>query len=184
MLLIICAIENPEDCELMTLFYDKYHLLVYKEVRKYWNTNEDVEDVVQETYVRLIDKMDTFRTLKRQQQIHYALTTARNLSLSLLTRNGKLPTVPLENAFSFPDLETDDLENLVDKKNVAVQIRTIWNDIPIQDRMILEQKYYLEWSNDIIANSLDIQPQSVRMYLTRAKRKLLSELNKREIQWI
>lgn len=184
MLLIICAIENPEDCDLMTLFYEKYHLLVYKEVRKYWNNNEQIEDVVQETYVRLIDKMDTFRTLKKQQQIHYALTTARNLSLTLLTKNGKLPTVPLESAFSFPDLSSEDLDGLVDKKNLALQIRTIWNNLPIQDRILLEQKYYLEWSNDIIAKSLGIQPQSVRMYLTRAKRKLLSELNKRNIQWI
>ena len=182
MFLIISAIESPEDCELMTLFYERYHLLIFKEVRKYWSTNEDVEDIVHETYVRLIDKIDTFRTLKRQQQIHYALTTARNLSLSSLTKNGKLPIVPLEAAFSFPDLETVDLDELIDHKNIATQIRVIWNELSIQDRMILEQKYYLEWSNDIIAKSLGIQPQSVRMYLTRAKRKLLLELNKKDFQ--
>ena len=47
---------------------------------------------------------------------------------------------------------------------------------PLEDKILLEQKYILRWKDAEIAEPLQIKPESVRMRLTRAKRNLMKEL--------
>ena len=177
--IIISAIESPEDRDLMTEFYTQYHKLMYHEAKKYVSVLEDVEDIVYEALMKIIDKMDVFRELKRWQQVQYALITVRNLSYLLLKR---------QNHFAFVSFDTLDDEMLADENALpedAVQrslrdagVRKIWNSLDLEDKILLEQKYILHWKDTEIAEPLQIKPESVRMRLTRAKRNLMEELHR------
>lgn len=175
--LIISSIESPEDRDMMTDFYTLHCGVLHKEAWKYLNIKEDVEDVVYEALTKIIDKMEVFRDLQPSQRIQYALTTVRNLSYILLKRN---------NHFSFVSYDAVDFETLVDnhlppeatveRKQAFEHLREVWNKLSIDDRMLLEQKYILCWNDADLACQLGIQPSSVRMRLTRTKRKLMNEL--------
>lgn len=182
---IIAAIENPEDRDLITDFYEKYHALLYSEARKYLDITEDVEDIVYEALTKIIDKMEVFRELKPLQRVQYAVTTVKNLSYILLRRNNHFTMV------SFDDLEVDipaddgiSAEKQVEKKLFDAHIKQIWNELDLEEKMLLEQKYILKWKDEELATSLGIQPQSVRMRLTRAKKTIHSEFQKMGFQFL
>ncbi len=177
--IIISAIESPEDRDLMTVFYEKHNGLMYHEARKHLDIAEDVEDIVYEALVRIIDKMDVFRTLQPWQRVQYALTTVKNLSYLLLRRKNHFEFISFD-AIDF-DLfadETASTESVVQRDLLNEGVRKIWNALELEDKIFLEQKYVLYWEDAEIAELLQIKPESVRMKLTRAKRNVMKELQK------
>ena len=178
--IIISSIESPEDRDLMTDFFLQYRGLMYNEAQKYLNTPEDVEDIVYEALAKVIDKMETFRDLKHWQRVQYALTTVRNLAYILLKRSNRFTFMSFDELeYEIPANEGSSLEQTVEEQLLRTQIKQIWNEIDLDDRLILEQKYILRWTDEELAMNLSIKPQSVRMRLTLAKRKVLKEMQKR-----
>jgi len=182
--IIISAIENPADCDLMTEFYLANNALMFHEARKYIDISEDAEDIVYEALAKIIDKMDVFRDLKSWQQRQYAVTTVRNLAYIFLKRKNHFEFVSLDgidfDILSYADIDT---EAEAEKRIILSAIRQIWNSLEVEDKVLLEQKYVLKWKDQEIAEPLNIQSQSVRMRLTRAKRKLVLELQKKGISF-
>ena len=178
--IIIAAIENPDDRDLMTDFFHQYRGLMYNEAQKHLNLPEDVEDIVYEALAKIIDKMETFRDLAHWQRVQYALTTVRNLAYIFLKRNSRFTFVSFDEVeYDIPANDGSSMEETTEEQMLRAHINQIWKDIDLDDRILLEQKYILRWSDEELANSLSIQPQSVRMRLTRAKRKVLKEMQKR-----
>ena len=175
--IIISSIESPEDRDLMTEFYTKYCDLLHQEAWKHLSIKEDVEDIVYEALAKIIDKMETFRVLVPAQRIQYALTTVRNLSYILAKRNSHFTFVSYDESFESFAREQATPEISAEKKAALDQMRSIWKSLDIDDRMLLEQKYILHWKDAELAEQLGIQPASVRMRLTRTKRKLMKELS-------
>ncbi|MBE6947501.1 MAG: sigma-70 family RNA polymerase sigma factor [Ruminococcaceae bacterium] len=176
---IISAIENPKDRDLMTEFYLTQNTRMYAEAWKYLSTPEDVEDIVYEALTRIIEKIETFRSLLPPQRLQYAVTTVRNLSYIYTTRKNLHPTVPFEEiCFELTTDSEDSPEALVEKRVFFKHLRDVWQEIKTEERMLLEQKYILRWTDEEIAEKLCIKSQSVRMRMTRAKRSVLKELQK------
>lgn len=175
--IVILAIEDPADRDLMAEFYESYNLLMYSEARKYLNISEDAEDIVYEALTKIIEKIEIFRNLAQKQKVQYAITTVKNLSYIFLKRSNHFTMVSFDEfAFNVPFDDGNSAEAIVEKKDAISQIKKIWKELSFEDRMLLEQKYLLQWKDEEIAEKLGIQAPSVRMRFTRAKRKLLAEL--------
>ena len=178
--IIISSIESPEDRDLMTAFYLAQKSRMLSEAKKYMNTTEDAEDAVCEALTRIIDKMDVFRNLQPTQRIVYAVTTVRNLCYIQLNRKNLHTTVSFDAlGVERPQEGSISLESTTERKLLNEQVRQVWADIDPDDRMLLEQKYILRWSDDELSKHLGIQPQSVRTRLTRAKRSVVKQLKSR-----
>lgn len=178
--IIIAAIESPQDRDLMIEFYLTHKGRMYTEAWKYMNNAEDVEDMVYEALTRIIDKMDVFRDLQPNQRIVYSVTAVRNLCYIQLTRNS------LHTMVSFDALEVErplqdtvSMETMMERKLLNEQVRQVWSTLTAEERMLLEQKYILRWTDEELSKLLGIQPQSVRMRLTRAKRSVIKQLKSR-----
>lgn len=186
--IIISSIDSPEDRSLMTFFYETYNANMYREARKHISNSEDVEDIVYEALAKIIDKMDIFRDLKPLQQLQYALTTVRNLSYIFLKRNNYFTFIPYDSMdFDIAANDDTDPELRAEKSTMSTSIQKVWGSLDPNDRILLEQKYILYWKDSEIAAPLNIQPQSVRMRLTRAKRNLLNQLSNEGInltEWV
>lgn len=181
---IIAAIESPEDRELMIAFYTRYENLFYLEAKKLLSSPEDISDIVQEALAKTIDRMDVFRDLDRKQQVKYMIVSIRNLSINLLKHNGIITTVPLDVIKEHtPAYNETTPESVYEEKTSLTQLRSIWHDLDEEARTLLVQKYELSWSDAELAAQLGIQPQSVRMRLTRAKRKLAEEIRQKGLDF-
>ena len=174
---IISAIETPEDRELMTLFYEKNSPRMFREAEKYLDRQEDVEDTVYEALARIIDKMELFRTLAPSQRLCYGLRSRQNgpeVSLDAIVWD--LPQPPEAQPY-----------NQVERQQLLKHIRSVWQELELPERMLLEQKYILRWKDEELAQTLGIKTQSVRMRITRAKRNLMAQLQSKGVNladWI
>jgi RNA polymerase sigma-70 factor (ECF subfamily) len=173
--IITCAIESPEDNDIISDFFTKNKLLLYSEARKYLYVQEDIEDVVYEAFARIIHKMDVFRKLHPIQQQQYGKVIVRNLAYNLNKKNAHFSTIPFEEVDNYLLVAEEHLpDNVVIQKTQLQQVRQIWSLMPVEERLLLEQKYILKWSDEELAVQFGIQRQSVRMRLTRAKRRITS----------
>ena len=186
--IITCAIESPEDHDIIAEYFQKNKMLLYSEAWKYFSVKEDVEDIVYESLVRIIDHMDKFRSLSPNERVQYGKAVVRNLSYTYMKRSSLYTMVPFEDVDTYLTVEESQLpESVVYKRIQVEQIRKVWAKMPVEDRLILEQKYVLDWSDKDLAMALGIKTQSVRMRLTRAKRniiRLLNELGFQVTDWL
>ena len=164
------AVSDPFDS--VTTFYLEHKNLLFREAWKYLSQPEDVEDIVCETLSRLLENAEKFHTMYPTQQIQYARVIVRNLSYHHLRRSIYFTMVPFEDVDVYlPIGQVDEPDALASRKLQITRIRNVWAKVPPEDRLLLEQKYILGWSDEVLAAGLNVKPQSVRMYLTRAKRR-------------
>ena len=169
--------SEADDSAIITEFYLNRKMLLYAEAWKYLTLQEDVEDIVYETLVRIMGHMETFRRLLPREQLQYAKAIVRNLSYIHLKRSSRFTMLPFEDVDAYLTVDENLLpESIVSRGIQLDQLRKIWAEIPVGDRLLLEQKYILKWTDQELASILGIQPQSVRMRLTRAKRRVIELL--------
>lgn len=177
---VILAIEDENDRAFMTALFVNYERLLYSEIGKLLRDPWAVEDVLQATLVKLIDKLPLLRTLDERSLVNYIITAAKNTARSLLRRapREKLPSVDDE---QFADGKLSDgvsVEDPVLRAESVKRLADIWPLLDERSRYLLEAKYILEMESQEIAAQLGIKPDSVRMELSRARKraqKLLAE---------
>lgn len=159
----------------LTWLYAEYHLYVYKLAWQYCNDANLIEDFVQDIWLSLCAHNEKLSTLNKAQQLAYISATIRNAGASL----SRCTTyeVSLENAYGITYTEADILNSIFDRKTTIQQFKRIWPQVPQPAREILERKYLLNQSDAEIAHSLGIRTNSVRMYISRAKKTAFSVLS-------
>ena len=88
--------KSADDSTYVQMFYKAYHKLLYREARKYLNSTEDIDDIVQDSVVKLIENLDTIRSLSPKRQVSYAVTVTRNLAINLLIRQKRITLESLD----------------------------------------------------------------------------------------
>jgi len=177
--LLIASIENDEDSEFITEIFEKYSPLMIKKANEYLRNRTDAEDVVQNAFEKLIKKIPVLKTLDCCSLIVYLVSTIRNTSINFIkSHDGTPKSVP----FYGDDGEINDFEANVETpekiffdKNNREQIHKAVKQLPEKYKIVLECKYLQDMSDADIAAILNIKPDSVREYLTRA-RKMLSQI--------
>lgn len=169
--------SEADNSAIITEFFLNHKTLLYAEAWKYLTLQEDVEDIVYETLARIMGHIETFRRLLPREQLQYAKAIVRNLSYIHLKRSSRFTMLPFEDVDTYLTMDENLLpESIVSRGIQLDQLRKIWAQIPVGDRLLLEQKYILKWTDQELASILGIQPQSVRMRLTRAKRRVIELL--------
>ena len=74
-----------------------------------------------------------------------------------------------------PALSPDELVLIAEEKDALIQA---WKKLPHSDRRLLEGKYFEGYTNSQLADVCQCKPDSIRMKLTRARKVLLSLLQK------
>ncbi len=134
----------------------------------------DAEDAVQEVFLKLWnirDKLSTYNSIEA-----FAYTVTRNHCLDKLkakrtySMEDSLRTEP-GHANATPAKRTEDVEKLA-------LVKQIINELPEQQRMVIQLRDIDECTYDEIAEMLDMQLNAVRVNLSRARKKVRDEIAK------
>lgn len=166
---IISGIADAQDA--MTSFIEKYKPLLYQRACMMANNILSPEDLVQETLTKVWAKRDKFLALSDPQRISYCIRTMRNLVINENKRGKVIEFVPDDNTSEYLSTEPTPEEFLF-RKFEYDQIHCALEQLDERSRMLIERKYLLNDSDEIIANDMKIKPASVRMSFSRAKQKL------------
>lgn len=171
----ILAIENDDDREFMAHVYHQYQRLVYQTAHQVTQDAWAAEDVMQETFLRLIDKIPLLRSQTRDRQVNYIITSATHNAYNYLRKRKNVVIFPFDETIdTSASLAEDPIEEFLDRQSLRDDwdcLLRVWPKLDPRSRYLLEGTYILEKSAEEIAEDLGIKTSSIRMSLTRAKRK-------------
>ena len=178
-----CSSDNElSDKEFMVHLYTKYENLLFYTAQKYISERGSVEDVVQESLVKLHEKIRTIKPMPEIVLASYIRSTVRNTAINILKSTGyeEDRQISTENIIDVMDEHALSLDTLMQISRYRELLSKIWPELSKEEQFLLEGKYILGYSDRELSTELCCQPSSVRMKLTRARRHALSILASRE----
>lgn len=177
------AIEGDQDAfkELM----NKYQKPLYFHVLKMVRNHEQVEDLVQEAFMKAFNNLNSYNTNYAFSTWLYRITTnhtidyLRKKKLNTTSINEPVKTRDGEMEIQISDgAETD--RNIIRKERKQI-IHNAINDLPKKYRRVIEMRHLQELSYQEIADQLDLPLGTVKAHIFRAREMLYKELkDKRE----
>lgn len=180
---VMAAMDDPQERDFMTQLYLEYEKLLFSTAWKFTSSHHDAEEIVQNSLERLIKKVPTLRRLERCTLNAYLVSTVRNTAINYLRRAERIrlaeTDIDDQPEIAAPQLSMDDLLTLRENQQ---KIAAAWSYISETDRLLLEGKYLLGMSDSELAAQLGCQPDSVRMKLTRARRRAMKIMLEKEAE--
>ena len=172
-----------KDERFLTDLYQKYYKLMELFAFDVVQDKGIAEDMVQESFIHLIPHAKKLRQMQQSVCVSYLRSTVRHTALNYAIKKEpqrvKNALLEEENLFDIVD-ESADIEGEVLKTITAEKMKDCIRQLPQVYQDVLNFKYLLELSDREIGDSLGISKNSVRQYLTRARRKALEIYNKTE----
>lgn len=169
------------DKSLFNQIYKDYSGMVYNLSLSYLQNVEEAEEVMQDVFLKVYEKHDTFKGKSSLKTWIYRITINKNLDfikskkrakrfgfLSSISGDSKNQEIPLVN-FNHPGVE------LEDKEAVRILFQKI-NTLPHKQKTALILKYVDGFSQKEIAKTMDLSEKAVESLLSRAKKGLKSKL--------
>ena len=173
--------QNDTDQEFILWLYQEFYRLMFYTAQKYVADQKQQEDIVQESLRKLIEKTSLLRRFQRPILASYIVSTVRNTSIDYLKmwQEEKDRLVNLDDLTSQEVRNSQSIDETLILQEEMEHLKKVWSKLDTETRMVLEGKYILGYDNKKLSQLLRCQPSSVRMRLTRARRKAL-ELMRRE----
>lgn len=182
---VISLIDMDEDREFILALYEKYNKLIYRKIRDKvgTNINHEIEDLVNDTLIKLIEKTETLKSLEERELLYYIVKASNHTASDFMKRcSVQQKHIYYGNADDLRD-EISELksEGYTYDERVEDLAKAILK-LSERDSGLLIDKYFFNKTDREIAASLGIKENSVREYLTRARRRarVLMEKGRRE----
>ena len=169
----ILVIEDLDDREFMSQLFLDFHRLMCNEARKIAKNDWIAEDIVQDTLLKLIDKVSLLRTLPQRKLVNYIISATKNTTYNYLRKKAHEDLLSFDELGStemdLPESYKRDIETIVILHDDLNRLSHIWRKIDKRSQYLLEGRYIWGKSSAEMAADLGIRPDSVRMALTRAR---------------
>lgn len=169
--------DNPEGMAFVRELYSRYSRLMFAEALRRVSNRQDCEDIVQDAVESLCEKADTLRVLPPAALPAYVVYTVKNKSISFLRHQA----VVSRHTADLGDEGLEDFESSAPSPEEWLELREradglgrIWPLLPEEDRELLYRKYILGQDNEELAEVFRCRRDSVRMRLSRARRRAVS----------
>ncbi len=165
---------DDDDRAFMVNLYNKYYNLARKTIYNITHDNQKIEDLINDSFVKLIEKISKIRTLDCCSLTVYVVYTVRSVSINHLKHKEvenkhMYYSENMELAEDIFDYEDNTIEKLIRQEELEL-LNVTFSKLTQNQRDLLYFKYILEMSDKQIAEILGIASGSVRQYLTRARR--------------
>ena len=171
----------PTSQEFITQIYKKYDRLMLFTAKKYLMDIQECEDAVQESLLKLMSRIELLRTLEEPVLTSYVVTTVRNTAINILRRQKR----DAQNITSFTEsveesiIELDSIIDIIMDREAKRSLREAIDELEPNERLLLEGKYFLGYDDRQLSELLSCAPGSIRMKLTRVRRKVLYSMQEK-----
>lgn len=169
-------ILDEHDRKFMEKLYHDYHRLMFKQARRYSQDQSLIEDIVQQTFVKLIRYLPTIQTLKCNTLAAYIVNVVKSVAMDFYRKQSSEKAINfVDCSDNFEEALDDDfeLESFVHDSLEFEHLKQAILDLSETDQFLLKAKYLQQWHDDEIAAVLGIKKGTVRTRLFRARKKAL-----------
>ena len=170
---LVDLIITSRDPILFKVLYERYALMVYNKCLSFSNNNYEAEDLCQDIFLKLLDKIKTFKGNSKFSTWLYSFTY--NHCVNYYHRN-KFKKYEMNTQHIEQLCEDTSKENLDDDSNQTLQLERltiVLGLIPRDDKEILISKYQDFKSIKDLMKLHNVGESAIKMRLKRAKEKLL-----------
>ncbi len=184
--IVIMTIEDESDRDYITELFLKNERCMYAVALKIVKEHHTACDMVSESCLKMIEKISYLREIAVQKQTPYILSIVKNTSLMYLRqrRNENSWLVDDERILNCAVALQDDLDAALISEAESQVIRQALKRLKPRDRDLLEMKYFSQMDDEKICRQLRISRNSVRYYLTLARRALKDEIKKEDGSYV
>jgi RNA polymerase sigma factor (sigma-70 family) len=137
------------------------------------NNTPEAEDAVQETFLRLWTKKDVLKNYRSIEA--FAMTIIKNLCLDRMKSKGYNPDQLTEN---FEKMGDSNPHTKLELAESVEKIQRIIQSLPEQQRLIIHLRDIEEYELDEISEIMELNMNTVRVNLSRARKKVREMLTK------
>ena len=168
--ILIDSIKNG-DTNAYAKLVDRYKDLVYTLAIRMLKNREEAEEIAQDTFIKVFKSLDKFKGDSKFSTWIYRV--AYNTCLDAIKKNKKHQNDVAIDEYTFNKLDTIDnaLENII-KEERSVLIKNCINKLPEESSVILTLFYFEELSLEEISKVINIEANTVKVKLFRARKKL------------
>lgn len=178
MLISLPPMDDLNDRQFISDLYERYRRIMYTKAIHHLEDPQDADDLIQDCLVQLIKNVSTLRTLDSCALISYVVTTVRNTAINF----GKHLEVQSRHVY-LTDFEDEDPadsailpEDLLLSNEFSDAFTKVFATLSEEDQLLLRGKYVLNLQDAELADIFDCAPNSIRMKLTRARRRAVKRL--------
>ena len=157
----------------LAAFYEQYRGYLYYTARKFTDSPQDQEDIIQDTMVRLLRNEENLRQLQGNQAATYLYLTVRSVFADRQSRVREQAAEDRVLELAQVSREADQSE---DGLNAKWDAQILKQQLPQRDWKMLELKYIAGYSDQEIAAEMGCNAGSVRTLLSRVRRRAKSLL--------
>lgn len=140
---------------------EEYGDMVYRLAISRVKSKEEAEDIFQEVFIKIYEKMPEF--VSKEHEKYWIIRVTINLSKNILKSSWNSKVMPLDKEITFEEKE---------ERDVYFEVLRL----PLKYRTILQLYYYENLKIEEIAEILKINSNTVKTRLRRAREKLKTNL--------
>lgn len=169
MLIYLSLIDEPTDKEKFIDLYESYYRLMLYVAIGILHNQEEAEDAVQEACISIAKNIKKIEKPCSKSK-NLCVLIVKNKCIDILRKKEKAPTVSFEEAII--ESNSDDALEILLKKESEEHIQRAIARLSEKKRVVLQLRYFHEYSQKEIAELLGIPVNTVNMELYRGKQEL------------
>lgn len=178
-MLALCLSMIDGETEKLTFehIYQKYADDIFKRTYKLLKNQQDAEDAMQETWVKVMENIEILRGKNDRIVKAYIMKIAKNESISIMRKRGKEEKVLCD--IDTVEVASDEELFTICEQNDVSDIVACFAELDDIYRDILSFYYFYHHSIKEIANLMNMKEATVNSRLTRGRKKLIELLKRR-----
>ncbi len=179
-------INRQSDTAFLTEVYEKHKGIMYKTALECSSDGAEKDTIVHDALLRLARHVDTLRQLSDHALAVYVAATVRSVAFNSERRKKTerrrlvdADVMELESVDPTPSYEEQYIEAESHRERLRY-LRESLSELDETDRELLVGKYIAGQTDEELAQRFGIKPESVRMKLTRARRRVRKMIERKE----
>ena len=161
-------LEIKEDNVKITTLYQVYSALVFKIAKDYLKNEQDAEDALQDTFIKIIKNIDNIDEIRSYKTKRFIVVIVQNICKDLLKHNKIMRTLELEKMQYNIDLKDNVQNHVIHSMSLEIIYKVVNSLEPIYQEIFI-LRYYNQLSYDEISSILNITNATSRKRVQRAK---------------
>lgn len=178
MIIYLAMLDSEEDKNIFIELHDAYSQTMYRRAYGILKDSSLAEDVVQESFIRIIKNFDKVIKKECPQTRKYFVTIVRSVAIDVYRKRKKQQTLSFD---GFEETIIDEFENVEDIL-IGKEIERYLFKLPQSYYIILSLKYDDGYTYKEIADILGITEENARKRLMRARNKFKEILAGQEVE--
>lgn len=159
--------------------YDNYRDDMYFAAKSIVRDNHLAEDVVQESFERIIKKIHLLEKIPDNGLRKYVVLIAKSIAINNITKDRAFKLEPVEDVGFFAGEDKVSLENLIIRNEQIGVIRKCLSEMDVKYAHSIIFRYYYGFSDSETAELLGIKSAStVRSLCRRGRKKIIDAMDK------